>query len=102
MQIVTTVAERAQAEQIAQQLVERGLAACVQIGGPITSVYRWQGVIETSTEWQCVLKTRADLFAQVEAAIRALHPYEVPEILATPILAGHEPYLRWLDAQLIR
>ncbi len=67
--------------------------------GPITSIYRWQGKIETDEEWQCWCKTRQELFAQVEAAIRAMHPYEVPEILAMPVAAGSERYLAWLEQE---
>jgi periplasmic divalent cation tolerance protein len=68
----------------------------VQIVGPITSTYRWQGKIETSEEWQCWAKGRSELYAQIEQAIRRLHPYEVPEILAVPVVAGSEGYLKWL------
>jgi periplasmic divalent cation tolerance protein len=68
----------------------------VQIVGPITSTYRWQGKIETSEEWQCWAKSRGELYAQIEQAIRRLHPYEVPEILAVPVVAGSDSYLKWL------
>ena len=99
IQVVTTTARREEAERIARDLVERRLAACAQIVGPIASIYRWQGKIETDEEWQCWCKTRAELFPQVEAAIRALHPYELPEILAMPLVAGSERYLAWLEAE---
>ena len=99
IQVVTTTARRDEADRIARELVEKRLAACVQIVGPITSTYRWQGKIETDKEWQICCKTRGELFAQVEAAIRSLHPYDVPEILAVPIAAGSERYLAWLDEQ---
>ena len=79
---------------------EDRLAACVQVLGPINSTYRWQGKIETAQEWQCVAKTRAELFARVEEAIVRLHPYEVPEILAVPIEAASEDYLDWLDSEV--
>jgi periplasmic divalent cation tolerance protein len=101
VQVVTTTARREEAERIARDLVEKRLAACVQIVGPITSVYRWQGKIETDQEWQCWCKTRGELFARVEEAIRALHPYEVPEILAMPIAAGSARYLAWLEVETI-
>lgn len=96
IQIVTTTETRDAAETIARHLVEQGLAACAQVSGPITSIYRWQGRIERATEWQCVIKTRAALYDQVERAIRALHPYETPEILATPVAHGSTAYLDWL------
>ncbi|MGH7757607.1 MAG: divalent-cation tolerance protein CutA, partial [Vulcanimicrobiaceae bacterium] len=78
VQIVTTTATREDAERIARALVERRLAACVQIDGPIVSHYRWQGAVEAGSEWRCAIKTRAALFDTVAAAIRELHPYEVP------------------------
>jgi len=100
VQIATTTDEREQAVKIAADLVQRRLAACVQISGPIHSCYRWQGKVETSDEWLCVAKTRRDLFQEVERAIRAQHPYDVPEILATPVIDGSPDYLRWVDEQL--
>jgi len=99
IQVLTTTARREEAERIARELVELRLAACVQIAGPITSIYHWQGKIETGEEWQCLAKTRSDLFARVEEAIRRIHPYEVPEILAIPVVAGSASYLTWLDAE---
>ena len=96
IQVVTTAASLDEARRIAAALVERRLAACVQIVGPIESVYRWKEKIETATEWQCQIKTRQSKFSAVEAAICALHSYEVPEILALPISDGNSAYLRWL------
>jgi periplasmic divalent cation tolerance protein len=101
VQMVTTTAKQEDAERIAQALVERRLAACVQIVGPVTSVYRWQEKIETAQEWQCHIKSRGEHFATIEAAIRSLHPYEVPEIIALPIHAGSAPYLAWIDAEVL-
>lgn len=97
IQVLTTVATRAEAERIARSLVERRLAACVQIVGPVASTYRWKNEIETAEEWQCLAKTRRDLYPQVERAVRLLHPYEVPEIIATPIVAGSADYFEWID-----
>jgi periplasmic divalent cation tolerance protein len=99
VQIVTTTALREEAERIARELVEAHLAACVQIVGPIVSTYRWKGKIETCEEWQCWAKTRGELFARVEEAIRRIHPYEMPEILAVPVVFGSTSYLAWLDAE---
>ncbi|MEX2114870.1 MAG: divalent-cation tolerance protein CutA [Pirellulales bacterium] len=101
IQIITSVASQAEAERIGRALVERRLAACMHVSGPITSVYRWQDKIETSSEWVCAVKTSAGLYANVEAAIRELHSYEVPEILAAPIVAGSTAYLDWLRSELI-
>jgi periplasmic divalent cation tolerance protein len=98
--IVTTFPTRERAQSAAAELVRRKLVACAQVGGPINSHYRWQGVLETSEEWTCTLKTRADRYDAVAAAITELHPYETPEILATPVVAGAEKYLRWIDQSL--
>lgn len=98
IQIVTTTEKRADAETIARTLVDRRLAACVQISS-VDSVYRWQGRIESSGEFKCSIKTTSDLFERVEAAIREIHPYEVPEILALPISNGNQAYLDWLKQE---
>ncbi len=100
IEISTTTATRADAERIAAALVERRLAACVQVNGPITSCYRWQGAIETAQEWLCTVKTTRPAYEQVEQAIRQLHPYDEPEIIAVPIVAGSEGYLTWLEQQV--
>jgi periplasmic divalent cation tolerance protein len=100
IQVITTTARRDEAQRIAQELIERRLAACVQVLGPITSTYRWKGQIETSEEWLCVIKSRQSLYPQIEEALRGLHPYEVPEIVAVPIVAGHRPYLAWVDEEV--
>ncbi len=96
IQIVTTLPDEESAQRIARALVEGGLAACVQISGPVESIYRWQGKVESAQEWQCWIKTTSARYAEVAAAIRSLHPYAVPEILALPIIAGDADYLRWL------
>ncbi len=97
IQVVTTLPNRDDAQRIASALVERRLAACAQVTcGPIRSTYRWKGKVESAAEWQCVIKTRRELFAAVEAAIRGMHPYEVPEILAIPVLEGRADYLAWV------
>ncbi len=99
LQIVATVERREDAERIARALVEERLAACAQISGPIESTYHWRGKIETAQEWRCTVKTRRDLYEAVERAIRSLHPYEVPEIVAIPIEAGLPDYLAWIEAE---
>ena len=101
LQVMTTVATREDADKIAASLIDQRLAACVQILGPIRSTYHWQGAVETSQEWLCLAKSRRDLYRPLEEAIRRLHPYEVPEILAIPILAGSATYLAWLDASVL-
>ncbi|HET7455678.1 MAG TPA: divalent-cation tolerance protein CutA [Solirubrobacterales bacterium] len=97
VQVLTTVASEEEAGSIAALLVERKLAACVQVVGPIVSRYRWQGEIEEELEWQCLVKTTRDAYERVEAAIREVHSYDEPEIIATPIVAGSVGYLAWID-----
>lgn len=100
IQISTTTETKEQAQKIAQYLVEKKLAACVQITGPIESTYPWKGKVETAEEWLCLIKTQENLFNQVEAAIKKLHPYETPEIIAVPIVKGSKEYLNWLAYEL--
>ncbi len=99
IQVVTTFPDQQGAETLAAHLLERQLAACVQIS-PCTSWYRWQGTIEQSGEMVCTIKSRRDLFAQLCKAIHTLHPYDIPEILVTPVVDGGASYLDWLDKEL--
>ena len=100
LQVTTTTGTREVAERIAVELVDRRLAACVQVSGPIASSYRWQGVIGTADEWLCVAKTSRQQLAAIQDVLKRLHPYEVPELVATPIVGGSEAYLKWLEEQL--
>lgn len=100
VQVLTTTASKGEAERIAQALLERRLAACVQIVGPVESLYWWHGKIERSEEWLCIAKSEHALFKHIEETIKSLHSYEVPEILAVPVVAGSESYLRWLSEQV--
>ena len=100
VQVVTTAESKADAQTIANAVVEQRLAGCAQVIGPITSTYWWQGKIETAEEWLCVIKSREDLYQELEDAIRQAHPYEVPEILATSVTEGSTSYLEWLDREL--
>lgn len=100
LQVLTTAGSEKEAERIGAALVERRLAACVQVLGPISSRYRWQGKIETAREWTCLAKTEASRYPDLEAAIRELHSYEEPEIVATPIVAGSQGYLDWIGESL--
>ncbi|MCX7816061.1 MAG: divalent-cation tolerance protein CutA [Syntrophales bacterium] len=102
IQLVVTVDTKERAESIASLLVEQKLAACVQVSGPVKSVYHWQGKLEEATEWMCFIKSRRELYQELENAIRSNHPYEVPEILAFPVLIGYEPYLQWVNGCLKR
>lgn len=96
-QVTTTTESKADAQSLAGAIVESSLAACVQIIGPITSTYRWRGKIETAEEWLCVIKSKGELYEELEGAIRAVHAYQEPEIIATKIVKGSAGYLAWLD-----
>ncbi len=102
IQVITTTTNKAEAEAIARALVQQRLAACVQVLGPITSTYWWQDKIETGQEWQCWIKSRRELYGPIEEAIRQHHSYEVPEILAIPVVAGSDSFLAWMDDELKR
>jgi periplasmic divalent cation tolerance protein len=98
--VLSTVGKAEDAERIGRALVERGLAACVNVLPAVTSIYRWKGKVEKDEERLLVIKTRADRFAALRDALVALHPYEVPEVLALAVADGHAPYLQWLDASV--
>ena len=100
LQIVTTTLTKEDAETLGLKLVERRLAACAQVAGPITSHYRWNDNIQISEEWMCIVKTERSHYAAVESAIRELHTYEMPEILAYAVVDGSRAYLDWLHGQL--
>lgn len=100
IQVLTTVDSREAADRIARGVVERRAAGCAQIAGPITSTYWWEGAIETAQEWLCITKSTEDAYPALEAAIRDLHPYDVPEILAVPVVAGNPAYTAWLEAEV--
>ena len=97
--ILVTAPSREQAEAIATALIQAKLAACVSLL-PIHSIYLWQGQLNRDDEWQLLIKSALVKFEQLEATIRAMHPYEVPEIIALPLVAGSLPYLHWLAAQV--
>ncbi|MDI6725631.1 MAG: divalent-cation tolerance protein CutA [Smithellaceae bacterium] len=100
IQVITTTESRENARIIAQALLDQRLAACVQLAGPLLSAYWWQGRQEESEEWQCLIKTREDLYPDVEREIKARHPYITPEIIALPIMHGSPDYLAWLGEEL--
>ena len=100
LEVLTTAPSQEEAVRIARMLVEERLAACVQVLGPITSLYRWQGAIETAQEWLCIAKTLRRLYPEVERAIRESHSYQVPEILAVEVAAGGADYLAWLAGEV--
>jgi periplasmic divalent cation tolerance protein len=95
--VLTTVARAEDAERIAEALVTRRLAACVNVLPGVRSIYRWKEGVERDEERLLLVKSRADRFDALREAILALHPYEVPEVIAVPIADGSTGYLRWLD-----
>ncbi|WP_088892766.1 divalent-cation tolerance protein CutA [Leptolyngbya ohadii] len=97
--VLVTAGSETEAETIAAQLVEAHLAACVNLI-PIRSIYTWKGEVHRDPEWQLVIKTDLRQFDRLEAKIRELHSYEVPEIVALPIVRGSEPYLNWIAEQV--
>jgi periplasmic divalent cation tolerance protein len=99
IQVSTTTDKREDAERISKAIVENRLAACVQITGPIISIYWWKDSIEENEEWRLIIKTRNNLYPKLEQAIKNFHPYEVPEIVAVPIIAGNKDYLDWLQKE---
>ena len=95
--VLSTVAQAEDAERIARALVERRVAACVNVVPGLTSFYRWKGALQRDDERLLLIKTRRDGYAALEQALRSLHPYEVPEIVALPLEAGSAAYLAWID-----
>ncbi len=97
--VLTHCPDPGSAEKIAALLIERHLAACVNIGSPTHSLYHWQGKIENAREIPLQIKTTAQRYSEVEACIRANHPYELPEVIAVPLSAGLAGYLEWLGRE---
>lgn len=97
--VLTSLPDHAAASALARSLVTGRLAACVNVGAPVESMYHWQGQIETAREVPVTIKTRAVLYEAVEAAILAAHPYELPEVVAIPVTHGLERYLHWIAAE---
>ena len=100
--VLSTAGSEEEARRIAQALVERRLAACVNVVGPIHSVYRWKGAVESASEHLLIIKTTAEAFSRVRDAIRELHSYDLPECIMLPIEAGSEDYLKWIAESVDR
>jgi len=98
--VLCTAGSEAEASRIAGALVERRLAACVNVVSGVSSTYRWQGAVRTDPEWLLLVKTRCDRFEEIRVAIRELHSYELPEIVMLEIASGDAAYLAWIDASL--
>ncbi len=95
--VFSTAPSAEAAYTIARAVVQEELAACVNVLPGITSIYRWQGAVESSSEFLLIFKTRGALFEALRARVVSLHPYDVPEVIAMPVTAGHTPYLEWID-----
>jgi periplasmic divalent cation tolerance protein len=100
--VFTTLPDPDTAAVVARELVEQRLAACVHVLAPGISVYRWGERLETASEVTLLIKTSDGLYARIEAAIRGLHPYELPEIIAVPVVRGLPQYLEWVAAETIQ
>ncbi len=98
--VLVTFPDRERAVACGRALVEEQLAACVNVLGELRSIYRWQGAVHDDAEVLAVIKTTSAAFEAVRARVVALHPYEVPEVIALPVEAGHAPYLDWLEASV--
>ena len=98
--VFSTCGSAAEAERLALQLIEEKLAACVNIVAPVKSFYRWEGVIQEAQEWMLIVKTSRDLFEALRALLEGAHSYELPEVLAIPVIDGSPNYLRWFDSEL--
>ena len=97
--VITHLPDRECAQRVADALIENRAAACVNITAQCTSVYRWQGKVETANEVPLLIKTTRNAYARVEAIICAHHPYELPEIIAVPVSAGLPDYLQWVSQE---
>jgi periplasmic divalent cation tolerance protein len=100
--VLSTVPDTDTGRRIARAILERRLAACVNISGPLESLYWWEGKIQQDPEHLLVIKTREELFPALEEAVRSLHPYDVPEIIALPVRQGSSAYLDWIGAETRR
>lgn len=98
--VYVTIESKTEAEKIAQNLLEEHLIACANILGPVSSHFHWKEKIDSAEEFLMILKSRVDLFAVLEQRVRALHSYEVPEILAVPIVEGSKGYFDWMNSVL--
>jgi periplasmic divalent cation tolerance protein len=98
--VLNTCASAEEAERLARSLVDRRLAACITVITPVRSFYRWNGTVTDAAEWLLVIKTSRPLFARLRAALESAHSYEVPEILALPVIEGSANYLSWIDGEL--
>jgi periplasmic divalent cation tolerance protein len=100
--VLSTTGSREEAQKIARALVEEQLAACVNVLGPLQSIYRWQGHIDSADEFLLIIKTMAVMLPRLQTRIRELHSYQLPEIVEVNIEGGSEAYLRWIEESIKR
>jgi periplasmic divalent cation tolerance protein len=98
--VLNTCGSVEEAEVLARRLIDQRLAACVSVVAPVKSFYRWKGEITDSAEWLLIIKTSRPLFSQLKSLLESSHTYEVPEVIAMPIVEGSANYLAWLDSEL--
>jgi periplasmic divalent cation tolerance protein len=98
--VFTTCANKEEAQKISRALVEKRLAACVNILPQVESLFWWEGKVDSAQEFLLVIKSRAERFGKICALVKSLHSYEVPEIISLPVSEGHQPYLQWIDESL--
>ncbi|HWE53137.1 MAG TPA: divalent-cation tolerance protein CutA [Bryobacteraceae bacterium] len=98
--VFSTCGSEIEAERLARLLVEERLAACVNIVAPVRSFYRWKGVVENANEWMLIIKTSRDLFERLRLSLESAHSYELPEVLAVPVIEGSPNYMSWLQSEL--
>ncbi|MFC1863889.1 divalent-cation tolerance protein CutA [Thermodesulfobacteriota bacterium] len=101
IQVSTTTENKDDAKKIARELVQKRLAACVQTVGPILSTYWWEDKVNEEEEWLLIIKTGNKMYGEVEEVIKEMHPYEIPEIIASPVIKGSKDYLEWLEKVII-
>ncbi|MFB7271126.1 divalent-cation tolerance protein CutA [Streptomyces sp. NPDC056244] len=99
--VLTTIDSATKAQEIARGVIGARLAACAQISGPVISVYRWEGVVETAEEWQILFKTTGSRYEALEAHLKVVHDYDTPEIIATPVVRGSADYLTWVTEETV-
>jgi periplasmic divalent cation tolerance protein len=97
--VMTTLPDAGVAKALVRSLVDRRMIACGTVIDPVTSIYRWKGAVEESNEVQVLIKTHRDRFAELETAMRDLHPYDVPELLALPVAEGLNDYMTWVKTE---
>ncbi len=99
--VIVTTASKQEAEKIAQHALNERLIACANIIGPVSSLFHWSGKLEKAEEYMIFMKSRKDLFSKLAESVKVLHSYEVPEVIALPIVDGSKAYLDWLDSCLM-